>query len=264
MAALLEIRDLEVVYPGARRGLRRTEPFRAVDGIGMVVREGTTHALVGESGSGKSTVAKAVTGLVPVTGGEILFEGASIDVRQRPSGLYRNIQMVFQDPRSSLNPRLTVGAIVSDAWRAHPDVAPPGGQREERISELLSQVGVDPRLASRRPSQLSGGQCQRVSIARALALKPRLLICDEAVSALDVSIQAQILQLLDALQRQLGLTMLFISHDLGVVRQISHDISVMNRGRIVEAGPVEDVFSAPSDPYTRTLLDAALDIAAAD
>ena len=264
MSGLLEIRDLDIVYPGVRRGITVTAPFKAVKAASLSVREGTTHSLVGESGSGKSTIARAVTGLLPVNAGTIVFDGKSLVGSKRDKSTYRDIQMVFQDPRSSLNPRLSLASIISDAWQAHPQVGPSLADKKARIAELLSQVGVDPDLMDRRPSQLSGGQCQRVSIARALALKPRLLICDEAVSALDVSVQAQILQLLQKLQSELGLTMLFISHDLGVVRQISHDISVMYHGDIVEAGPVEDIFSNPQQDYTRMLLDAALDIAEAE
>ncbi len=167
--------------------------------------------------------------------------------------------MVFQDPRSSLNPRMTAGAIIREAWQAHPDAAPNGNQRDA-VRALLDEVGLDGGVAERRPTELSGGQCQRVSIARALALRPRLLVCDEAVSALDVSVQAQILRLLVDLRHEHGLSLLFISHDLGVVRQIADRIAVMRSGEIVETAGTEDLYRTPQHPYTRMLLDAALDL----
>ncbi|WP_205856439.1 ATP-binding cassette domain-containing protein, partial [Phytoactinopolyspora endophytica] len=180
-------------------------------------------------------------------------------VRGRPSEVQRAIQMVFQDPRSSLNPRMTAGAIIREAWQAHPDAAPNGNQRDA-VRALLDEVGLDGGVAERRPTELSGGQCQRVSIARALALRPRLLVCDEAVSALDVSVQAQILRLLVDLRHEHGLSLLFISHDLGVVRQIADRIAVMRSGEIVETAGTEDLYRTPQHPYTRMLLDAALDL----
>ncbi len=171
--------------------------------------------------------------------------------------------MVFQDPRSSLNPRLTVGRIVAEGWEAHPSAAP-DGDRAAAVRTLLDQVGLDATVIDRRPAELSGGQCQRVSIARALALRPRLLVCDEAVSALDVSVQAQILRLLVDLRERYDLSILFITHDLGVVRQIAHRVAVMRRGELVETGDTETLFAEPRHPYTRELLDAALDIEGAE
>jgi ABC-type dipeptide/oligopeptide/nickel transport system ATPase subunit len=180
-------------------------------------------------------------------------------VGKRAAPVQRAVQMVFQDPRSSLNPRMSVAAIVTEAWRTHPGSAPTG-DRTEALHRLLGDVGLDPSVARHRPSQLSGGQCQRVSIARALAVRPRLLVCDEAVSALDVSVQAQILRLLVDLRSRHRLAMLFISHDLGVVHQIADRIAVMRQGVLVEEGPAGEVLGAPKHEYTRTLLDAALEL----
>ncbi|MDB5188394.1 MAG: hypothetical protein JWO50_914, partial [Candidatus Kaiserbacteria bacterium] len=180
---------------------------------------------------------------------------------RRTSAQRRDIQMVFQDPRSSLNPRMSVESIISEAWRAHPEAAP-SGSRRQAVLDLLDQVGLPSGILGRRPGQLSGGQCQRVSIARALALSPHLIVCDEAVSALDVSVQAQILQLLSDLRKAHGLSLLFITHDLGVVRQIADRCAVMHNGELVETGPTDEIFTSPRDPYTIELLDAALDISA--
>ncbi|WP_052847288.1 ATP-binding cassette domain-containing protein [Streptomyces avicenniae] len=254
MTALLDVRDLRVTY-GRRRGA-----FRAVDGVSLTVAPEETLGLVGESGSGKTTVARCVAGLIRPDGGGVHFDGQPLGpVGRRPAALQRAVQMVFQDPRSSLNPRMTVAAVIGEAWRTHPSAAP-GGDRAEALHRLLADVGLDASTASRRAGDLSGGQCQRVSIARALAVSPRLLVCDEAVSALDVSVQAQILRLLDDLRRERKLALLFISHDLGVVHQIADRVAVMRRGEVVEEGPAGDVMSAPRHEYTRALLDAALDL----
>lgn len=252
---LLEARDLNISY---RR--RRRADDRIVRDASFSILEGETLALVGESGSGKTTVARAVVGLVRAEG-ELLFgpERTRLGVH-RPHDLRRQIPIVFQDPRTSLNPRMTVAAILDETWRTHPSVAP-AGDRRAAAAELLDTVGLSEAVLTRRAGQLSGGQCQRVSIARAIAQRPRLLVCDEAVSALDVSVQAQILRLLVGLKHDLGISMLFITHDLGVVRQIADSVAVMRRGEIVERGATEQVFSAPADPYTRELLDAALDLA---
>ncbi|WP_432884824.1 ABC transporter ATP-binding protein [Kribbella sp. CA-245084] len=246
---MLEVRDLRVTF-----GLHR-KPFVAVDGVSLTVGANETVGLVGESGSGKTTVARSIVGLVRPASGSILYDGRSVPPGTRRAGeLQRAIQMVFQDPRSSLNPRMTVASIIGEAWRTHPSAA------DGDLDQLLADVGLDPSVAGQRASQLSGGQCQRVSLARALAVKPRLLVCDEAVSALDVSVQAQILRLLDDLRQRHNLSMLFISHDLGVVHQIADRIAVMRRGVLVEEGPATDVLGAPQHEYTQSLLDAALEL----
>ncbi len=205
-------------------------------------------------------MARCVTGLVRPDAGTLTFGGRPLERAGRRSGeLRRAIQMVFQDPRSSLNPRMTVASVIGEAWRTHPAAAPPG-DREEALRRLLADVGLDGEVARRRAGELSGGQCQRVSIARALAVSPELLVCDEAVSALDVSVQAQILRLLVELRGTHRLALLFITHDLGVVRQIADRVAVMRRGVIVEEGPAEQVLGNPRHEYTRALLDAALDL----
>ncbi|GAA4473691.1 ABC transporter ATP-binding protein [Phytohabitans houttuyneae] len=251
--SLLSVEGLWTTFKAPGRGV-----IQAVAGVDIAVAEGETVGLVGESGSGKSTLARSVVGLERAGRGRVTFAGTDV-TRGWPRRMRRDVQMVFQDPRSSLNPRMSVGAIVAEGWRAHPGLV---GSRDAgaQVAQLLEQVGVDPALATRRPAQLSGGQCQRVAIARALALRPRLLVCDEAVSALDVSVQAQILALLARLRADLGLAMLFISHDLGVVRQLADRVAVMHRGRIVEEGPAEQVYESPRDAYTRTLLDSALEL----
>lgn len=231
-----------------------------VDDVCLEVAPGEVLALVGESGSGKTTVARTVVGLLPIDEGEIAFDGHVLKGTARPPEVRRAMQMVFQDPRSALNPRMSVFRIIGEGWSAHPDARPTGSQRDA-VAALLDQVGMDPSVIDRRPSQLSGGQCQRVAIARALALSPRMLVCDEAVSALDVSVQAQILRLLHDLREEHGLALLFITHDLGVVRQISDRVAVMEHGRIVEQGRTEDIYTRPQDPYTIELLNAALDVA---
>jgi ABC-type glutathione transport system ATPase component len=246
---MLEVRDLRVTF-GPRR-----KPFVAVDGVSLTVGANETVGLVGESGSGKTTVARSIVGLVRPASGSITYDGRVVPAgTSRPGELQRAIQMVFQDPRSSLNPRMTVASIIGEAWRTHPSAA------DADLDQLLADVGLDPSVTGQRASQLSGGQCQRVSLARALAVKPRLLVCDEAVSALDVSVQAQILRLLDDLRQRHNLSMLFISHDLGVVHQIADRIAVMRRGVLVEEGPATDVLSAPQHEYTQSLLDAALEL----
>lgn len=252
---ILEARGLDISYHR-----RRNTDTRIVRDVSFTIDEGETLALVGESGSGKTTVARAVVGLVRAEG-ELLFgpNRESLGMR-RSHDLRRQIPIVFQDPRSSLNPRMTVAATIDEVWSTHPAIAPVGDRRAA-AAELMDRVGLAEAVLGQRAAQLSGGQCQRVSIARAIAQQPRLLVCDEAVSALDVSVQAQILRLLLGLKEQLGISMLFITHDLGVVRQISDSVAVMRKGEIVEQGSTERVFSDPADPYTRELLDAALDLA---
>ncbi|MEV8287803.1 ABC transporter ATP-binding protein [Streptomyces niveus] len=255
---LLDVRDLRVSYGGRGIGRRRGAP--AVDGVSLSVAPEETLGLVGESGSGKTTVARCVAGLLRPGAGTITLDGRPLGrAGRRTPESRRAVQMVFQDPRSSLNPRMTVASIIAEVWHTHPLTAP-DGDRTEALHRLLADMGLDPEVASRRAGDLSGGQCQRVSIARALAVRPRLLVCDEAVSALDVSVQAQILRLLADLRARHRLAMLFISHDLGVVHQIADRVAVMHRGVLVEEGRTGDVLTAPRHAYTRTLLDAALDL----
>ncbi|MFF2945399.1 ABC transporter ATP-binding protein [Streptomyces niveus] len=255
---LLDVRDLRVSYGG--RGIGRRGAAPAVDGVSLSVAPEETLGLVGESGSGKTTVARCVAGLLRPGAGTITLDGRPLGRAGRRSPESRRaVQMVFQDPRSSLNPRMTVASIIAEVWKTHP-VTAPDGDRTEALHRLLADMGLDPEVASRRAGDLSGGQCQRVSIARALAVRPRLLVCDEAVSALDVSVQAQILRLLADLRARHRLAMLFISHDLGVVHQIADRVAVMHRGVLVEEGRTGDVLTAPRHAYTRTLLDAALDL----
>lgn len=252
--SLLDVQDLRVSFG------RRANRLVAVDGVSISVAADETVGLVGESGSGKTTVARAVVGLVRQDSGTVTLDGHRLGpVGRRPADLQRAIQMVFQDPRSSLNPRMTVAAIVNEAWRTHPAAAP-DGDRTVALHRLLDSVGLDSSVARQHAGELSGGQCQRVSIARALAVQPRLLVCDEAVSALDVSVQTQILRLLLDLRAGHHLSMLFISHDLGVVHQIADRIAVLRRGELVEEGPAGEVLVAPRHEYTRTLVDAALEL----
>ncbi|WP_134667484.1 MULTISPECIES: ABC transporter ATP-binding protein [unclassified Amycolatopsis] len=232
--------DSVSVRYGGRRGLT------AVDGVSLTVPAGKVVGLVGESGSGKSTLAKAAVGLSPVSAGRVLLGG--VDVRKLPRR--RPLQMVFQDPYSSLNPRMTIGESIAEAM-------PRGADRSAEVARLLELVNLDPERAAHLPGQLSGGQRQRVALARALAGQPQALIADEITSALDVSVQGAVLNLVRSVQRQLGLSMLFISHNLAVIRYLSDFVAVMYLGRIVEAGPAEQVLADPQHPYTRDLLDAA-------
>lgn len=257
-APLLEVEDLVVSFALKRTRLQLHAPrLQAVAGVSFSVDAGQTVGLVGESGSGKSTIARAIVGLEKVAQGDIRFEGRSLlsmSKRERRE-TRRQIQMVFQDPYSSLHPRMTVLDAISEGWRHNSGVVPRGRWRS-RALEIMEQVGLNPDHASRLPGQFSGGQRQRIGIARALALEPRLIVFDEPVSALDVSIQAQILNLLADLQRDLGLTSLFIAHDLAVVRHISDRINVMYLGRLAESGTAAEVFESPQHPYTRALLSA--------
>ncbi|WP_108660208.1 ABC transporter ATP-binding protein [Acuticoccus kandeliae] len=257
-APLLEVEDLRVHFPIKAGLLRRiVGTVHAVDGVSLTVRAGETVSLVGESGCGKTTTGRTIMGLVPATSGTVRFEGRSIlglgraEMRRER----RHMQYIFQDPYSSLNPVLTVEEVVAEPMRIHGAYDELGGAK--RIAELFDMVGLSRTMLGRYPSEFSGGQKQRIGIARALSLKPRLLILDEPVAALDVSIQAQILNLLQDLQRELGLAYLFIAHNLSVVRHISDRIAVMYLGRIVETGERDALYGAPSHPYTQSLLSAA-------
>ncbi|WNJ91570.1 ABC transporter ATP-binding protein [Bosea sp. 685] len=234
----------------------RREPFRAVDDLSFTVPRGTTHALVGESGSGKTTTARAVVGFQRPSAGRILIDGVDIATLKGEAlrQLRRTIQLVYQNPFSSLDPRQSIFGIVEEPLLNFEPVAP--GERARRVEAILERVGLPASVLQRRPAELSGGQRQRVAIARALILEPKILVLDEAVSALDVTVQAQILALLDGLQAALGLTYLFVSHDLAVVRQISDTVSVLSGGKVMESGPIEAVFERPRSDYTRALIEA--------
>ncbi|MBI4943473.1 MAG: ABC transporter ATP-binding protein [Actinobacteria bacterium] len=253
MTALLDIVDLEVTYPG--KGLRaRTSPV--LHGVSLDIRPGETVGLVGESGSGKSTLGRAVLGLAPVTGGRITYAGRDVSHLRRKDRreLASEIQVVFQDPYTSLNPAMTIDQILSEPLRVR------GVNRAEasaRVGDLLDRVNLPADAAGRLPREFSGGQRQRIAIARALALDPALIVCDEPVSALDLSTQARVLDLFIEIKQRTGVAYLFISHDLAVVRHVSHRVAVMYRGEIVESGDGDKVTSAPDHPYTQRLLMAA-------
>ena len=253
MSALLDIRDLTVEYPG--KGFR-AKPFRALNGITLDIRPGETVGLVGESGSGKTTLGRAVLGLAPVTGGSIEYQGREIGHLNRRDrrALSSDIQVVFQDPYSSLNPSLTIEQILSEPLAAR---GTPSKDAKARVREVLEQVGLPSNAASRLPREFSGGQRQRVAIARALTLDPQLIVCDEPVSALDLSTQARVLDLFIDIQERTGVAYLFITHDLAVVRHISHRVAVMYRGELVETGDCDQVTSRPEHPYTQRLFLAA-------
>jgi oligopeptide transport system ATP-binding protein len=257
---MLEVRDLVKHFPIERGVVFRSAvgQVKAVDGVSFTLARGETLGIVGESGCGKSTLAKLLLRLEPATAGAALLDGRDIFAMQGAEliAYRRQVQMVMQDPYTSLNPRMTVGDIIGEPFEIHPEVVPKRA-RAERVRELLDLVGLNPEHISRYPHQFSGGQRQRIGIARALALEPRLVVCDEPVSALDVSIQAQVINLLEKLQAQLGLSYIFIAHDLSVVRHISDRVAVMYLGRIVETGTVEDIYQHATHPYTQALLSAA-------
>lgn len=232
-------------------------PVHALDDVSLAIGEGETFGLVGESGSGKSTLIRCIVKLEHPDSGRITYDGLDV-IRARGANLgrfRREVQMVFQDPHSSLNPRMTIEELVAEGMLVH-KLERSAAARRERVGELLSMVGLSPRDMRRYPHSFSGGQRQRIAIARALAVRPRLLVCDEPVSALDVSVQAQVINLLVDMQAQLGLTMLFIAHNLAIVRQICQQVAVISGGKIVEQGSTEAIFAAPQHPYTRDLLDA--------
>jgi len=250
--ALLQVKDLRVNFPQGRGKV-----FQALKGISLDIQPGETVGLVGESGSGKTTVGRVILGLTEATSGDVWFDGENIThaSRERRRTLGRDIQVVFQDPYGSLNPARTIGdtlaePLMNDKSLSRNDIA-------ERVAEVLQQVGMPADTASRYPGMFSGGQRQRIAIARAVIAKPRLIVCDEPVSALDLSVQAQVLNLLKSLQQSMGLAMLFISHDLTVVRHVSHRTVVLYRGDIVEQGDAGQVHERPEHPYTRALLAAA-------
>jgi len=259
-APLIEVQQVTRRYPLARQGL--WEPRRsltALDQVSMTVREGRTLGVVGESGSGKSTLTRCLLGLEPVDGGRILYRGADIAVHDAHGrrGHAARMQVVFQDPNASMNPRMTVHDIVAEGMVIHQrELGLDGPARTAQVLTLLGHVGLGRDHLHRYPHEMSGGQRQRVCIARALALKPECLILDEPTSALDVSVQAQVLNLLHEMQQAFGLTYVFVSHDLAVVRYLCDDVVVLRGGMVVEAGPTEQIFSTPQDGYTRALIAA--------
>jgi len=264
-APIFEARDLsryfDVSKPALQRLLAREgrRTLKAVDGVSFAIPRGTTLSLVGESGCGKSTVARLAVGLYEPSGGKALFEGQDLADARRSVAQRRRMQMIFQDPYASLNPRWRVADIIGEPLRAF-GMAQGKAALREKVGALLRQVGLSPADGARFPHEFSGGQRQRISIARALSSNPDFLVCDEPTSALDVSVQAQILNLMKRLQRELGLTYLFISHNLAVVRQVSDQVGVMYLGRIVESAPAETLFTTPRHPYTRALMEAIPDL----
>lgn len=253
MTPLLEVEDLEVQFRTRRAG---RHVVQAVAGVSLEIGRGEVFALVGESGSGKSTTARAILRLVDVAAGRIRFDGDDVTAlsRQHLKSFRRRVQMVFQDPYSSLDPSTVIGDSIAEPLEVHERLT--RHERDERVVELLDLVGLAPEARYRYPHEFSGGQRQRIAIARALALRPDLIICDEAVSALDVSTQNQILDLLMRLARTLSMSYLFITHDLAVVRHMAHRVAIMYLGTIVEQGPVDDIFAEPTHPYTKALLSA--------
>jgi peptide/nickel transport system ATP-binding protein/oligopeptide transport system ATP-binding protein len=248
---LLKVDDVRKEFPTSAK-----EVVRAVDGVSLEVRKGETLGLVGETGCGKSTLARCMANLYDVTSGSVWFDGTEISTLSRRAmrPLRREVQMIFQDPYGSLNPRRRVGSIIGDPFAIH-NIAS-GAERKKKVQELMELVGLNPEHYNRFPAEFSGGQRQRIGVARALALRPKLVICDEPVSALDVSIQAQIINLLADLQQEFDLTYVFISHDLSVVRHVSDRIAVMYLGKIVELSPTNELFGETRHPYTRALLSA--------
>jgi peptide/nickel transport system ATP-binding protein len=262
---MLELRDAARYFDVSRPALQRLiasegkRILRAVDGISLSVPKGTTLSLVGESGCGKSTVARLAVGLYRPSAGQVVFDGRDLAEARAASDQRRRMQMIFQDPYASLNPRWRVRDIIAEPIRAF-GLLPNRAAEEARVAELLTQVGLSPLDGHKFPHEFSGGQRQRISIARALSSNPEFLVCDEPTSALDVSVQAQILNLMKELQSRMGLTYLFISHNLAVVRQVSDRIGVMYLGRIAELAPAESLFRRPRHPYTRALMEAIPDL----
>ena len=260
MSPLLSVRDLSVTFSVSRPGdLPWTRPrgLHAVNGVDFDLEPGRTLGVVGESGCGKSTLARSLIRMVPATG-RAMWRGETelLSLSAARMKRYRSeIQMVFQDPLASLDPRMTLGQIIAEPLRTHrPDLS--GAERRTRVAAMMERVGLLPQMINRYPHEFSGGQCQRIGIARALVVEPKLLICDEPVSALDVSIQAQVVELLQELQREMGLAMIFIAHDLSVVKHISDEVMVLYLGRVMEAAPKRDLYAAPQHPYTQALMSA--------
>ncbi|MGP9018797.1 ABC transporter ATP-binding protein [Streptomyces sp. BR1] len=257
--AILEVRDLVKHYPLTQGILfkKQVGAVKAVDGVSFDLAAGETLGIVGESGCGKSTVAKMLVNLERPTAGQIKYKGTDITKMSGKAlrSVRRNIQMVFQDPYTSLNPRMTVGDIIGEPYEIHPEVAPKGDRRR-KVQDLLDVVGLNPEYINRYPHQFSGGQRQRIGIARGLALQPEIIVADEPVSALDVSVQAQVVNLLERLQAEFSLSYVFIAHDLSIVRHISDRVGVMYLGRIVEIGRDEEIYDHPTHPYTQALLSA--------
>ena len=257
--SFLEIRDLKMHFPVTEGTVQQkvVAHVKAVDGVSFSIARGETLGLVGESGCGKTTVGRCILQLERSTDGQILFKGRDLTQLDQKAlvPVREKIQVIFQDPYSSLNPRMKIGSMLAEPMRVHGIIKDPK-QRQARVNELLSICGLDPKFSDRYPHEMSGGQRQRVGIARALALNPEFIICDEAVSALDVSIQAQVINLLEDLRRQFNLTYLFIAHDLSVVRHISDRVAVMYLGNLVELADGDELFDRPMHPYTRALLDA--------
>jgi oligopeptide/dipeptide ABC transporter ATP-binding protein len=256
---LVRVENLVKYFPVKGAGLvsRTVGHVQAVDGVTLTVPRGKTLGLVGETGCGKSTLARCIAGLIPVTSGQVIFDGTDITKLHRRAmrPFRREIQMIFQDPYGSLNPRRRVGSIIGDPFSVHKTAT--GNERKKAVQEMMERVGLNPEHYNRFPAEFSGGQRQRIGLARALALRPKLIIADEPVSALDVSIQAQILNLLADLQQDFGLSFLFIAHDLEVVRHVSDQVLVMYLGRVAEQGPKDPVYDTPRHPYTAALLSAA-------
>lgn len=250
---LLQVDGLNVIYPGRRR----TQAFHAVKDVSVHINRGETLGLVGESGSGKTTLGRAILGQTPISSGSIVFDGQDITKwsRKQRRPLARRLQVVFQDPYSSLNPTRSIGQTLVEPLLTNSKLTK--DERRAAVHDILERVGMPIDTAERYPGQFSGGQRQRIAIARAIIGRPDLVVCDEPVSALDLSVQAQVLNLLRDLQQQLGLSMLFVSHDLSVVRHVSHRTAVIYRGEIVETGPAEEVNNDPQHPYTKALLAAA-------
>ncbi|MGW6459427.1 ABC transporter ATP-binding protein [Streptomyces sp. NPDC055078] len=255
---LLTVDNLSVRYALGRGLTGRTRSFTAVRDVSFEIGSGRTLGLVGESGSGKSTIGRAILRLAPVSEGKVVFDGHDISGfgRKTPLSYRKDVQVVFQDPLSSLNPRQSVADTIGQSIARHRDLS--RAKRDKEVAQALENVGLASFHARRMPHELSGGQRQRVAIARALAVRPRLIVCDEPVSALDVSTQSQVINLLMELQREFGLSYLFIAHDLDVVRHVSHEIAVLYLGRIAESGPADDVHTDPAHPYTHMLMASSL------
>ncbi|MFG1657266.1 ABC transporter ATP-binding protein [Micromonospora chersina] len=256
---IIEVRDLVKHYPVTRGVVfkKTIGQVKAVDGVSFDLKAGETLGVVGESGCGKSTLARVLMNLEKPTAGQVLYKGQ--DISKLSGGalrrLRRQIQLVMQDPYTSLNPRMTVGDLIGEPFEIHPEVAPRRSRRD-KVKELLDLVGLNPEHINRYPHQFSGGQRQRIGIARALALRPEVIVCDEPVSALDVSIQAQVMNLLEKLQAEFGLSYVFIAHDLSVVRHLSDRVAVMYLGKMVEVGTEDEIYERPTHPYTQALLSA--------